>query len=142
MPLAFLRAAHAGHAGHHAGYRDARARFETRALDVTADGAADYVAGFDVVVAADVLYDVEVAACVGDALGAAVADAGAHVIVADAGRRARDDFLAAFGARLGAGANARFRDWPVPAWCDDAALADVFDGSPVRAVGLLEWDAT
>ena len=38
------------------------------------------------------------------------------------------------------GANPRFRDWQIPAWCDDGALADVFDGAPVSEVGLLEWD--
>jgi len=126
VPLRFLRAARAAHAP--AASPEA---FDTKIVDVCA-AAEDDLAGFDVVVAADMLYDREVAASLGSLLGAAVAGGdGPDLVVCDPGRRGRDDFLDAFAAASGF-LDARFVERSVPEHC-----TDVFDGSRCPAVGVL-----
>ena len=87
--------------------------------------------GFDVVVCADMLYDTDVATALGALLGAAACGAGApEFVVCDPGRRGRDHFLDAFGAA--SGLSPMFVDQAVPDGC-----VDVFDGTPIGAVGVL-----
>jgi predicted nicotinamide N-methyase len=120
LPLAFLDAAHRCAGG------DGTLR--TAVLDVEEATPAD-VAGFDVVVAADMLYHSAVA----EALGALLAQSQRSarppaLVVCDPGRVGRADFLEAFGG-------GRFVDVPVPPEC---AAVDVFDGSAQLAVGVFE----
>ena len=124
VPLAFLKAARSAHAPVDAG------SFATAVLDVTY-AAVDDIRGFDVVVCADMLYDTDVATALGALLGAAACGAGApEFVVCDPGRRGRDHFLDAFGAA--SGLSPMFVDQAVPDGC-----VDVFDGTPIGAVGVL-----
>ena len=122
VPLAFLAAARGAHA-------PPPADFSTAYLDVLA-AETDDLAWADVVVAADLLYDADVAAALGERLGRYVAP-GRDVVVCDPGRRGRESFLDAF-RRV---RDAEFVDVDVP-----GGVADVFDGSPQPTVGVLRYD--
>ena len=122
VPLAFLEAARGAHVE--------TGSFATCTLDVTY-AAVDDIRGFDVVVCADMLYNTDVATALGALLGAAACGAGApEFVVCDPGRRGRDHFLDAFGAA--SGLSPMFVDQAVPDGC-----VDVFDGTPIGAVGVL-----
>ena len=122
VPLAFLEAARSAHVE--------TGSFATCTLDVTY-AAVDDIRGFDVVVCADMLYNTDVATALGALLGAAACGAGApEFVVCDPGRRGRDHFLDAFGAA--SGLSPMFVDQAVPDGC-----VDVFDGTPIGAVGVL-----
>ena len=122
VPLAFLEAARGAH--------DGEGAFATCTLDVTY-ASVDDIRGFDVVVCADMLYNTDVATALGALLGAAACGAGApEFVVCDPGRRGRDHFLDAFGAA--SGLSPMFVDQAVPDGC-----VDVFDGTPIGAVGVL-----
>lgn len=123
VPLEFLNAARRAHAPL------PQLSFATHVLDVTG-AAVDDVRGFDAVVAADMLYDTDVASALGTLLGAAACEAHApDFVVCDPGRRGRDHFLDAFSAA--SGRDARFVDQPVQ------NCVDVFDGTEVSTVGVL-----
>ena len=122
VPLAFLEAARSAHVE--------TGSFATCTLDVTY-ASVDDIRGFDVVVCADMLYNTDVATALGALLGAAACGAGApEFVVCDPGRRGRDHFLDAFGAA--SGLSPMFVDQAVPDGC-----VDVFDGTPIGAVGVL-----
>ena len=122
VPLAFLEAARSAHVE--------TGSFATCTLDVTY-AAVDDIRGYDVVVCADMLYNTDVATALGALLGAAACGAGApEFVVCDPGRRGRDHFLDAFGAA--SGLSPMFVDQAVPDGC-----VDVFDGTPIGAVGVL-----
>ena len=122
VPLSFLEAARSAHVE--------TGSFATCTLDVTY-AAVDDIRGFDVVVCADMLYNTDVATALGALLGAAACGAGApEFVVCDPGRRGRDHFLDAFGAA--SGLSPMFVDQAVPDGC-----VDVFDGTPIGAVGVL-----
>ena len=122
VPLSFLEAARSAHVE--------TGSFATCTLDVTY-AAVDDIRGFDVVVCADMLYNTDVATALGALLGAAACGAGApEFVVCDPGRRGRDHFLGAFGAA--SGLSPMFVDQAVPDGC-----VDVFDGTPIGAVGVL-----
>jgi len=124
VPLEFLNAARRAHSP-----RSTSQSFFTNVLDVTG-AAVDDVSGFDAIVAADMLYDTDVAAALGTLLGAAACGAQApEFVVCDPGRRGRDHFLDAFSAA--SGRDARFVDQPVQ------NCVDVFDGTEVSTVGVL-----
>ena len=122
VPLAFLAAARGAHA-------PPPTDFSTAYLDVLA-AETDDLAWADVVVAADLLYDADVAAALGERLGRYVAP-GRDVVVCDPGRRGRESFLDAFRRFR----DAEFVDVDVP-----GGVADVFDGSPQPTVGVLRYD--
>ena len=124
VPLEFLEAARAAHGP------PAPGSFATALLDVSDSDALALIGDFDVVVAADLLYDADVAASLGGLLGRAVANGGLAAIVADPGRRGRDAFLDAFIAA--SGSPAAFVD------AETRGAFDVFDGTPQASVGVLE----
>ena len=103
-------------------------------LTIGQRGAVRTTAGDIVIVAADLLYEIDVAASLGAVLGRAVRERGQHVIVADPGRAGRRAFLEAFAAYVD---GARFVERDVPRWTSDDA--GVFGGSRAPRVGLLEW---
>ena len=122
VPLSFLEAARSAHVE--------TGSFATCTLDVTY-ASVDDIKNFDVVVCADMLYNTDVATALGALLGAAACGAGApEFVVCDPGRRGRDHFLDAFGAA--SGLSPMFVDQAVPDGC-----VDVFDGTPIGAVGVL-----
>ena len=122
VPLAFLAAARGAHA-------PPPTDFSTAYLDVI-EAETDDLAWADVVVAADLLYNADVAAALGERLGRYVAP-GRDVVVCDPGRRGRESFLDAFRRFR----DAEFVDVDVP-----GGVADVFDGSPQPTVGVLRYD--
>ena len=109
---------------------------------------------FDTIVAADMLYDADVAQAVGAELGDVVARSMAagqsiRLVVCDPGRRCREDFLDAFRAASNL-ETARFDDVDVvevgerdgeAGSCETESPPprDIFDGSPQVAVGVLTW---
>lgn len=96
---------------------------------------------FDVIVCSDCLYKSEVARSIAVLIGRALlAYPMTRVVVTDANRQGRQDFLSELDSILGlslAGATApHFQAVPVPAWAADEA--DPFDGSMPEELGLLK----
>eukprot|EP00435_Cladocopium_sp_Y103_P021463 s660_g5.t1 len=97
---------------------------------------------FDVIVCSDCLYKSEVARSIAVLIGRALlAYPMTRIVVTDANRQGRQDFLSELDQILGlslAGATApHFQAVPVPAWAA-AGEADPFDGSMPEEVGLLK----
>jgi len=141
LPLLLLKAAFEA--------QELPGELETRQLDVLSAVTATRpslvcpsdVQRFDVIVCSDCLYKPDVARSIGTLIGRALlAYPMTRVVVTDANRRGRQDFLDELDSMLGlslAGATApHFQAVAVPAWADPEE-ADPFDGSMPQEVGLL-----
>lgn len=118
LPLKFLKRARETHPV-------TSATFDTKIFDVR-DGDKSDLLNFDTVVAADMLYDLDVAEALGILLREAVeAKPSLNLVVCDPGRRGRDAFLSAFGRD-----DAKFVEMP-------SSHPDLFDGRRQDTVGLL-----
>jgi len=97
---------------------------------------------FDIIVCSDCLYKHDVARAIAVLIGRALlAYPTTMVVVTDANRRGRQDFLdeldASLGLSLGNASPPHFEAVPVPRWAADNAT-DPFDGTTAEEVGLLK----
>ncbi|CAE7328947.1 Mettl21e [Symbiodinium sp. CCMP2592] len=97
---------------------------------------------FDIIVCSDCLYKHDVARAIAVLIGRALlAYPTTMVVVTDANRRGRQDFLdeldASLGLSLGNASPPHFEAVPIPRWAADDAT-DPFDGTTAEEVGLLK----